>query len=410
MQNNLGKWATLGSILILLGTSIGAGILALPMASAELNFSTSCLVLIAAWLIMTATGLFMLEVNVTLPAHRNHFDSMAGLTLGLAGRIVAWVASICLFYSLLAAYISGNAALFVRALNLAGFSVPAWVSAVVFVALVAAIVFFSTRGVDLLNRGLMSFKGLALIIVFAGLLPHVNLHNLHVGSFAITGGFATVMAAAPVFLVGFGYHAVLPSLVNYLGPDIKRLRFIIWTGTSAAFIIYILWLAISFGVLPGAGAFSLHILHEHGSKVAEFLSDIETVVPTAWVHWAVDAFSDVAMATSCLGVALGMFDFLADAFKRGNDVSGRVQSLFLTLVPPFVVAIALPNFFLLGLNFGAIFLVVLEIFLPVLVVWRFRSLALSSGATYTVSGGKWLLGLVFAGGLAFLLADLVSRF
>ena len=196
------------------------------------------------------------------------------------------------------------------------------------------------------------------------------------------------------FLVGFGYHAVLPSLVNYLGPDIKRLRFIVWTGTTTAFIIYVLWLIISFGVLPESGSFSLHMLHANGNKVAEFLNSIESMVPVRWVHWSVDAFSDVAMATSCLGVSLGMFDFLADALKRGNNISGRLQSLGITLLPPLAVAIALPNFFVLGLSLGAIFLVILEIFLPVLIVWRFRLLQTEANS-YTVKGGNILLIFVF---------------
>ena len=91
----------------------------------------------------------MLEVNITLPAHRNHFDSMAEITLGFAGRAIAWISSVCLFYSLIAAYISGNAALFIRALSLIGINLPAYTSAILFTIIIGAIVFFSTRGVDL---------------------------------------------------------------------------------------------------------------------------------------------------------------------------------------------------------------------------------------------------------------------
>ena len=150
------------------------------------------------------------------------------------------------------------------------------------------------------------------------------------------------------------------------------------------------------------------MLHANGNKVANFLSDIESMVPINWVRWSVNAFSDVAMATSCLGVSLGMFDFLADALKRKNNSAGRAQSLAITLLPPLVVAIALPNFFVLGLNLGAIFLVILEIFLPVLIIWRFRIIK-PHNTNYKVAGGNLLLIVLFIAGIAFLLADLFSR-
>ena len=54
MQSTPGKLATIGSILILIGTSVGAGMLALPLASAELSFNAALIILIIAWLVMTA--------------------------------------------------------------------------------------------------------------------------------------------------------------------------------------------------------------------------------------------------------------------------------------------------------------------------------------------------------------------
>ncbi|NQY89913.1 MAG: hypothetical protein HRT51_19660 [Colwellia sp.] len=43
------------SILIIAGTSIGAGMLALPVASAGLGFSTAVIILLIIWLLMTYT-------------------------------------------------------------------------------------------------------------------------------------------------------------------------------------------------------------------------------------------------------------------------------------------------------------------------------------------------------------------
>lgn len=67
------------------------------------------------------------------------------------------------------------------------------------------------------------------------------------------------------------------------------------------------------------------------------LTAIRDVVATPRVNIAVNLFAALALATSFLGVALGLFDYLADLFKRSNRASGRFQSGLLTFVPRYSV-------------------------------------------------------------------------
>ena len=85
-----------------------------------------------------------------------------------------------------------------------------------------------------------------------------------------------LLLAIPVFLVGFGYHAVVPSFMNYLGPDPKRLRKVIWTGTTVSLVIYIAWLSVSF-LCALHGANGLLALHHNGDHVAQFLLQLQHV-------------------------------------------------------------------------------------------------------------------------------------
>ncbi|NCO46917.1 MAG: tyrosine transporter TyrP, partial [Vibrio sp.] len=52
-----------GSTLIIAGTTIGAGMLALPLASAGIGFGTSLLIMIALWALMAFTALLMVEIH-----------------------------------------------------------------------------------------------------------------------------------------------------------------------------------------------------------------------------------------------------------------------------------------------------------------------------------------------------------
>ena len=55
----------IGSILIVIGTIIGGGMLALPMVGAPVGSFVAIGVLTAMWVLMTITGLLVLEVNLS---------------------------------------------------------------------------------------------------------------------------------------------------------------------------------------------------------------------------------------------------------------------------------------------------------------------------------------------------------
>ena len=57
----------LGGVLLIAGTSIGAGMLAIPYAVAAAGFFYAVILLLVNWLIMLPTALLMVEVNTRQP-------------------------------------------------------------------------------------------------------------------------------------------------------------------------------------------------------------------------------------------------------------------------------------------------------------------------------------------------------
>jgi len=402
----------IGCILILIGTSIGAAILALPLSSAAASFPFAAMILIISWAVMTITGLLILEVSFAFPVHRNHFHTMSKATLGKTGPVLVWISSLGLFYSLISAYISGNSSLLIRTIqNYTHTQLPPWSSACIFTLVIAIIVYFGTRGVDLLNRGLLTFKGMMLILVIISTMPHINFANLS-AHYALQNPqtlIKTIIFAAPIFLTCFGYHAVIPSMINYLGPNKNKLRFIIITGTTLSLVLYLLWIAATFGLIPLTGEHSFTNIKTHGNSLDQLLTTIENDLKSKWVIWALNAFSNVALITSCLGVSLGLFDFIADGLKRKNNFSGKIQTLAITFLPPLMISIFYPNFFLMGLSIGAIFLVILEILIPAAMVYQFRKKS-NLKSNYQVIGGNFLLIIITIIGILFFICDIISKF
>src|SRR3989344_3044796 len=200
------KSKMIGSILILTGTAIGAGILAQPLVAGGAGFWFSALAMIAIWALMTYTGLLVLEVTLALEPFQNNFHSMAKATLGKGGQAIAWITLLLLLYSLTAAYIAGaESILSTFTKNILGWNFPRGLNALLFLLVFGGAVFWSTRSVDLLNRGLMSIKGVLLILALIVLLPHIHIENL----MREKGAYRYMWSTLPIFATALGYHTCI---------------------------------------------------------------------------------------------------------------------------------------------------------------------------------------------------------
>ena len=165
----------IGSILLTAGTAIGAGMLALPLVTAGMGFGLSALIFIIIWAVMYQSGLLTLEVNLAFKAPNNSYSTMARETLGKIGHGITVVAFMLLLYSLTSAYIAGGSSLLEAAFKLVfNHPLPNWVNALLFTVVLGAIVSYSTRAVDLLNRSLFSIKTVLLFIVFVLFIPRID--------------------------------------------------------------------------------------------------------------------------------------------------------------------------------------------------------------------------------------------
>ena len=382
----------IGSTMIVIGTTIGAGMLALPMTSALGGLIPAVLLVVAVWALMTYTGLLVLEVNLSLPLYQNNFSSMAKSTLGKPGEIVAWLTCLILLYALTAAYIAGNGSLLSELMaTYAHHTVSNKTNSIIFTLVFGSVVFWSTHCVDLVNRFLLSIKGIFLIVMLILLLPHVNFVEV-----AQSHPHALI-AAAPIFLTAFGYHTVIPSLTNYLGKEAKTLKWIIICGTTIPLVIYIIWLICSLSIIPMTGSESFKTLVNSGSEVGQFVQFLSDFVHNKTVTFMINGFANIAMTTSFLGVSLGLFDFLADAFNRANHRAGRLQTALLTFVPPFLFALFYPKGFILALGYAGLCVAILEVILPALMVYRLRQR--KGSELYQAWGGAPLLLIVLLAGL-----------
>src|SRR4051812_31007817 len=99
-----------GACLLVAGTCVGGGMLALPVATSAAGFLPSSLMMLACWGFMTFTGLLLIEANLWMPAG-SHVITMAQRLLGPIGKGASWILYLFIAYFSLVAYVSGAGSL-----------------------------------------------------------------------------------------------------------------------------------------------------------------------------------------------------------------------------------------------------------------------------------------------------------
>lgn len=392
------KNRTLGSIFIVAGTTIGAGMLAMPLAAAGIGPGVTLLLLVGLWALMCYTALLLVEVY----QHASADTGLGTLTRRYLGRPGQWLTGfsmLFLLYALTAAYISGAGELLAASLS-QWFSteISASSGVLLFTLIAGGIVCVGTQMVDMFNRVLFSAKIILLVVMLGLMMPHIHQTNLL--TLPLEKGL--VLAAIPVIFTSFGFHGSVPSIISYLNGDLRKLRWVFIIGSAIPLVAYIFWQLATLGAIDQS-AFSALLASHAGLN--GLLQAIRQIVASPHVELAVHLFADLALATSFLGVSLGLFDYLADICKRNASVTGRMQSGLMTFLPPLLFALFYPQGFVLALGYAGVALAVLALIIPALLVWRSRQQ--HSAASYQVVGGRLLLLLVFLCGIGVIVIQLL---
>jgi tyrosine-specific transport protein len=379
------KSKLLGGILLIVGTAIGGGMLALPIVTAQGGFLGGVGLLFLSWIVMTFSAFLLLEVNLWMPINSN-IILMAKKTLGGWAEIVAWVCYLLLFYCLLAAYISSGKDVVHDLLSAAGFSHSSAFDAMLFTLLLGVIVYKGIQTIDYTNRALMFVKLLAFVLLVGFIMPHVDISRFS------EGHVKYLVPAVTVVMTSFGFSPIIPSLRGYFQNDVVKLRRAILIGSLIPLVCYVAWIAVVFGSIPYDGEYGLMSIVKHPT-ILTLIQSLIKELNTSAITSLTRIFTSICVVTSFLGVSLCLVDFLADGFRLQKV--GR-ENLFLhaiTFIPPLIIALIYPTAFVVGLSYAGIFLAILVIMLPAFMVWngRYRK---NIVAEYRVIGGKLPLILV----------------
>ena len=356
----------IGSTFVVIGTEVGAGILALPILISKMGFPLGCLIMLMVWLVMTYTALLITESLLAVEDGAS-YGKLARQILGIPAEVLSWITFLALLYIVMVAYISAAGSAFNTVLHIGNS-----ISSFVFVLVLGGCVIVGITAVDWMNRILLTGKLVLLLFVCVLLLPDINPSHLHPSFF----NNATIIIALPVFITTFATHPIIPPLRTYLNSDTKVIVRVILIGSLISLGLYIIWVMGVLGVIPYTGENSFAILNAKGSSanVGDILNLMRANLNNEMFYAPVSIFSNISVTTSFLGISLALYYFIIDGFKLKKlpSLQKNVIASILTFVLPLFVVWFFPNIFIKALGYVGLCCVMLFIIMPVLMIRKLK--------------------------------------
>ncbi|MBD2516530.1 tyrosine transporter [Nostoc sp. FACHB-973] len=385
--------SVLGSTAMIAGTTVGAGILALPAVTLPSGILPSTFGLIAVWLYALVSGLLIAEVTLnTMRLEGRPSIGLLGIVeknLGKVGALVASGAYLFMHYALLVAYITQGGEILGTAIaklwNVHN-SLPTWVGTTTFTLIFGGVMYLGReKFIEKLNTAFVAI----VIVSFLGLLllagGQVKSSQLLIQNWSALGSAISVMCVAMFF------QNIVPVVVTQLEGDVRKIRQSILIGSLIPLIMFLAWNAV---ILASVSPDMVHST-SGGKTVFDPLQILRAGGAGEWLGVLVSVFSEFAIVTSFIGFVYGLLDLFKDIFLiTQGDISSRLPLYSLVLFPPMTLGTLNPSIFFTALDYTGTFSIsVLGGIIPALMTWKQRQEQKNSNSINQplIPGGKLTL-------------------
>lgn len=384
-----------GAILLIAGTSIGSGMIALPMMMSKLGILPSIFLMLIIWALAYYTSLINLELNLqagkgmSLGDLGKHFSGKSAQILGeLSLKILS--------YALLSVYIYAGSSVVQKLL---GTDINLNYICTGYALGTILLLILPFKGIDYINRIL--FMGLLIVasILIAGLTTMINWTNLPLFSNRYTH-LETWSTLIPVVFTSFGFQVIFHTLTNYCKQDTKMLKNVFFWGSLIPAIVYIVWtcsvLSVIFHDSP-----EFYIQMMNGKiEIGDLITKLSHIAKWPAIQILVWWISLLAIITSLLGVGLGLFESIKTTFKN------KTLSAIITIIPPYIIAIIIPNAFITVLGFAGLILSIIAILIPIYLLGKVKD----KPAYYPQTRKGILVLISLISGLIIIISEFMNMF
>lgn len=386
-----------GGTLLIAGTTIGVGMLALPVATGPGGFIPTVAIYLLCWIFMICTGLLLVEVSLAMPEGTS-FISMAERILGPIGKVIFWFVYLFLFLTVMIAHAAGGGDVLK---SIAGWSISNELSTIVYTVVLAPVVYLGARSVGRLNMVLISGVILCYLTFVVVSINSVDLKLLQYAN------WKQAWLALPILFTAFTYQVIIPTLMTYMKRNVAKIRMAILLGSSIPLVIYLIWEFLILGIVPPDGPSGLIEAGRLGQNAVEPLRQF---VKSPLIFTIGKYFAFFALTTSFIPLALSFFDFLADGLKWKKTGFKKVALCLLVFGIPLLIALKYPHIFLVALGYaGGISCALLFGLMPPLLAWVGRYIKHFPAESRQLRGGKPMLILLMIFAFLILAGEMIQQ-
>ena len=371
----------------------------IPVVSSGMWFSWSLVLLAFTWFCMFHSGLMILEANLNYRPGTS-FNTFVGDLLGPWWNAITGISLVFVLYILTYAYISGGGSIVNQTLAGTGIALPQKASGLLFALVLSFIVWFSTGLVGRITAVLI----FGMIITFAlslnGLVLHAQLPILLHSEFAYA---PFLLAAVPYFLTSFGFHGNVPSLMKYYGKEPSTIRHCILIGSLLSLLVYTLWQLACMGNLARE---EFRAIIAAGGNIGDLVAALNAGRGSEDLDALLNAFANMAVVSSFLGVTLGLFDYIADKLAFDDTRTGRFKTACVTFLPPTAGGLLFPDGFLYAIGLAGLCASIWGTIVPALCARASRRKF--GSPLFRVWGGNGMVYLIIGYGCLLMLCYLLA--
>lgn len=298
--------AIIGGAGLVTGSTVGAGILALPAVTHSTGFGPTTGLLLACWAVLQLEAILIVEVNLSCheklkkqqpdgtPIPPLLLADMTRMTLGSIPEAITSSVYLMMSFTLLLAYIAKAGDIFDSAV-IQSTPLEAFILGPMLFTIPLATTFIrgGTQGLEKTNRNLTG----AMLVLFAAVVGWGFTQvpwELSPLSHADTSDVADLF---PYMFLSLVYHDLVPVVCHYLGFNRTRILAAIILGSVIPLGMLLAFEAVCLGLVPFTEGVSV-------DPVAQLISSQGPVAGTV-----VAVFSLAALATSAIGTTLSVTSF-----------------------------------------------------------------------------------------------------
>jgi tyrosine-specific transport protein len=355
------------STCLVAGTAVGAGMIALPMALCKIGIVPTLVLILVIWFLMYLSSLIGVEINLKA-GHGLPLGKLGSFYSGKVSSFLGSTSLILLIYALLCAYLHGGASIlqaFLKTYTNSTFELKSII--VIYAFLLGSLFALPIGSILQINRGLLTVLLSLFGVLAVGLVCKMELSHLPLLENSLSA-LTSWTEAIPLLSTSFGFQVVLHTLTNFCERDPVLLKRSIFWGSLIPAAIYILWTVSTLGVLYHYDLPSYQKLLKGQLEVGEFIQTLAKISAWTSIQMLVSIISIIAILKSSIGVGLALLEAWQEQLR--DALKNKSLSLFLTVFPPLIIALFVPQLFLKALRFGGMISIIIAVLLPLWLINR----------------------------------------